>query len=162
MVAAMTTTAPAPSAHSSTDRPRAAGRALLPPQLLGQLARFGAVGAASTLAYLALVWMLRGVVGIQAANLGALLLTAVGNTAANRRLTFAVTGGEGVWRHHAQGLAAFALALALTSGSLVALHAVVEVPPAGVEMVVLVVANVVATLLRFALLRAAFVGRARQ
>ena len=51
------------------------------------------IGVLSTLAYLALFLLLRGVVGAQAANLVALLLTAVANTAANRRLTFGIRGG---------------------------------------------------------------------
>ena len=46
---------------------------------------------ASTLAYLLLYLLLRTGLGAQPANLLALLLTAVGNTAANRRLTFGVT-----------------------------------------------------------------------
>ena len=59
-------------------------------------------------------------VGAQVANLVALLLTAVANTAANRRLTFGVRGRGGAARHQAQGLVVFALGLALTSGSLLA------------------------------------------
>jgi Glycosyl transferase family 2 len=54
-----------------------------PGSLLRQAVRFGAVGIVSTAAYAALFVLLRGWVGAQAANLLALLLTAVGNTAAN-------------------------------------------------------------------------------
>ena len=61
--------------------------------------------------------------GAQPANLVALLLTAVANTAANRRLTFGVSGRAGAGRHQVQGLAVFGLGLALTSGSLALLHA---------------------------------------
>ena len=50
----------------------------------------------------------------------ALLVTAVGNTAPNRRLTFGVRGAANAGRHQAQGLVVFALGLALTSGSLAA------------------------------------------
>jgi hypothetical protein len=60
--------------------------------LPGQLARFAGVGVASTLAYLALFVLLRDLLGAQAANLVALAATAVANTAANRRLTFGVSG----------------------------------------------------------------------
>jgi putative flippase GtrA len=108
---------------------------------------------ASTLAYLVLYVALRVVVGAQVANLLALLFTAVANTAANRRLTFGVSGRRGAGRHQAQGLVVFALGLALTSGSLALLHAVTAAPARLVELTVLVLANLVATLLRFLLLR---------
>ncbi|MFI2713659.1 glycosyltransferase [Micromonospora sp. NPDC018662] len=126
----------------------------VPVGLPRQLVRFAAVGVASTLAYLLLFLTARGPLGAQPANLLALLLTAVANTAANRRLTFGVTGRRHVGRHHLQGLLAFALGLALTSGSLAVLHAV-TVPPRAVELAVLVAANLAATALRFLLLRLA-------
>ncbi|GAA4003844.1 bifunctional glycosyltransferase family 2/GtrA family protein [Allokutzneria multivorans] len=123
-----------------------------PPKLANQAVRFAAVGIASTLAYLLLFSLLRGGIGAQAANLVALLVTAVGNTAANRRFTFGVRGRAGATRHHLQGLVAFALGLALTSGSLAVLHAVTA-PAQLVELGVLVLANLLATVLRFLLLR---------
>jgi putative flippase GtrA len=125
----------------------------VPAGLLRQLVRFAGVGVASTLAYLLLYVALRAVLGAQGANLLALLVTAVANTAANRRLTFGVSGRRGAGRHQAQGLVVFALGLVLTSGSLAALHAVSAAPGRLVELTVLVVANLVATLLRFLLLR---------
>src|SRR4051794_12463882 len=51
----------------------------------GQVARFAAVGVASTLAYALLYLLTRGALGAGLANVIALALTAVGNTAANRR-----------------------------------------------------------------------------
>ncbi|MEV6815030.1 dolichyl-phosphate beta-glucosyltransferase [Micromonospora sp. NPDC051296] len=124
----------------------------VPAGLPRQLVRFAAVGVASTCAYLLLFTLTRGALGAQPANLLALLLTAVGNTAANRRLTFGITGRRHAGRHHLQGLLAFALGLALTSGSLAALHAVTD-PGRAVELAVLVAANLAATVLRFVLLR---------
>src|SRR4051794_18619807 len=62
----------------------------VPPGMVAQLLRFAVIGALSTLAYLLIFVLLSGPVGAQAANLGALLVTAVGNTAANRRLTFGI------------------------------------------------------------------------
>ncbi|MEU7774465.1 glycosyltransferase [Micromonospora taraxaci] len=125
----------------------------VPVGLPRQLVRFAAVGVASTLAYLVLFVATRGALGAQPANLLALLVTAVANTAANRRLTFGITGRRHVGRHHVQGLLAFALGLALTSGSLAVLHAVHAVPARPVELAVLVAANLAATVLRFVLLR---------
>jgi len=124
----------------------------VPAGMLGQLVRFGAVGIASTIAFFALYLLLRPI-GAQPANLVALLVTAVANTAANRRLTFGITGRQGALRHHLGGLAAFGVALALTSGSLWLLGA--WWPDAGkpAEVAVLVVGNAAATLLRFVALR---------
>jgi len=120
--------------------------------LVRQVLRFATIGAASTLAYLLLYSGLRSVLGAQAANAIALLLTAIANTAANRRFTFAVRGAGHV-RHQAQGLAVFGAALALTSASLALLQAVDPHAPRGAELAVLVAANLAATFLRFVLLR---------
>ncbi len=117
-----------------------------------QLARFVAVGAVSTAAYLVLFVLLRTPLGAQAANLVALLLTAVGNTAANRRYTFGIRGGPAA-RHHTQGLIVFGIGLALTSGCLAVLSALTDHPGRVVELAVLVGANLAATLLRFVLMR---------
>ena len=123
------------------------------PGLLRQLVRFGAVGALSTLAYLLLFWFGRGALGSQLANLVALLVTAVANTAVNRRFTFGITGQAGAGRHQAQGLAVFGLGLGLTSGALGLLQAMHPIPHPGLELAVLVLANLAATVLRFVLLR---------
>ena len=79
---------------------------------------FALVGVASTVAYAALYLLFRGPVGAQAANLLALLLTAIANTAANRRFTFGVRGSTDRLRHQAQGLAIFLVGLGVTSGAL--------------------------------------------
>jgi putative flippase GtrA len=119
----------------------------------GQVLRFAAIGIASTLAYTLLYIALRSGLAAQPANALALLVTAIGNTAANRRLTFAIRGAGSRLRHQAQGLVVFALALAVTSFALVALHAVTAAPARAVELAVLVAANLVATILRFVLFR---------
>lgn len=125
----------------------------VPPGAATQVLRFVVVGALSTLAYLALYVALRSVTSPQLANGSSLLVTAVGNTALNRRWTFGVRGRARVFRQHGQGVAVFALALALTAGSLAALRAVAAAPPRSVEVAVLVVANLAATAVRFAALR---------
>jgi putative flippase GtrA len=125
----------------------------VPHGLVGQVLRFAAIGALSTLAYLLLFLVFRGTMPAQPANLLALLITAVANTAANRRITFGIRGTPGAARAQFQGLIVFGLGLALTSGSLVVLHSVVAHPHPGVELLVLVLANAAATLLRFVLFR---------
>ncbi|GAA2619703.1 bifunctional glycosyltransferase family 2/GtrA family protein [Paractinoplanes durhamensis] len=133
----------------------------VPAGLTGQLIRFAAIGAASTLAYLLLYALLRTGVGPQWANLIALLITAIANTAANRRVTFGVRGNDGAWRHQAQGLLVFAVGLGLTSGSLALLDALSTNPAKSVELVVLILANLLATAVRFLMLRI-WVFRARR
>ncbi|MFC3743323.1 bifunctional glycosyltransferase family 2/GtrA family protein [Paractinoplanes deccanensis] len=132
----------------------------VPTGLTGQLIRFAAVGVASTLAYLLLYAVLRTMAGPQWANFIALLVTAIANTAVNRRLTFGVRGNEGAWRHQAQGLIVFGIGLLLTSGSLALLDAVAQSPSKPVELFVLVMANLLATAVRFLMLRI-WVFRAR-
>jgi putative flippase GtrA len=118
---------------------------------LRQVVRFATVGVLSTLAYLVLFLALRPL-GAQGANLVALLVTALANTAANRRFTFGVRGRAGVVRHQFEGLVVFGIGLTLTSGSLAVLHLLGE-PDGTVELLVLVAANLLATVIRFLLLR---------
>jgi putative flippase GtrA len=130
-----------------------------------QVVMFAVVGVLSTLAYALLYLLFRGPVGgglsAQAANLLALLLTAVGNTAANRRFTFGVRGRAGRLRHQLQGLLIFAVGLGLTSGSLWLLHTA-GTPGHAVEVAVLTAANLAVTVGRFVALRTwVFVRRRR-
>ena len=122
-------------------------------RLTGQLARFILVGVASTAAYVLLYLLLRGVLPAQAANAISLLLTAVANTAVNRRVTFGIRGRQHAARHQLRGLIAFGIGLALTSAALAALHASVAQPGRAAELTVLVAANLTATLIRFILYR---------
>lgn len=119
-----------------------------------QLLRFGAIGLASTAFFGVLYLMLRGPFGAQAANALALLIATFVNTAANRRITFGVRGRPGVARHQMQGLAILGIGLILTSGSLALLHAVAPGAGHGAELLVLTIANIAATLVRFLLFRA--------
>jgi putative flippase GtrA len=118
------------------------------------LVGFCVVGGLSTLFYLLLYSGFRTFSGSQIANALALLVSAVANTAANRRLTFGVRGPGGAVRHQAQGLVVFAIGLALTSGSLAALNAATDHAAHSTELAVLVAANLAATVLRFLLFRA--------
>jgi putative flippase GtrA len=132
---------------------RGVARLMRRPGLARQIRRFAAIGAVSTAAYLGLYVALRGALGAFGANALALAVTAVANTAANRRLTFGVSKRDGMLRHQVQGAGVFALALALTSASLAVLHDVSPHPGPLVEIMVLLVANIAATALRFVLLR---------
>ncbi|RAX17714.1 glycosyltransferase [Pseudarthrobacter sp. AG30] len=119
--------------------------------LFGQLVRFAAIGAASTLAYLAIFVFCRGFMDPQLANFLALLITAVANTGANRRFTFGIQGGNPV-RHHFEGLIVFGIGLLLTSGALALVHRTTT-PDRWAEILTVVAANLAATAVRFLLFR---------
>jgi putative flippase GtrA len=117
-----------------------------------QLAVFGVIGVASTVATVTLYALLRPWWPPLLANLGALVMVTLLNTEANRRLTFAGSGGSRR-RVHAQALVVFALYYALTSGALLALQQLVVRPSRWLEVAVLLGASIVGTAARFVLLR---------
>jgi len=137
----------------AASRASAGSVSLPPPTFAAQVLRFGAVGVASTLAYAVIYLLLRSVMPAVAANATALLTTAVGNTAANRRFTFGVRTRSDLGRHHLSGLALFAAGFALSSGALALLQALVVEPSRTAEIAVLTVANLVVTAARFVALR---------
>ncbi|MDQ4489886.1 bifunctional glycosyltransferase family 2/GtrA family protein [Sinomonas sp. ASV486] len=120
--------------------------------LFGQLARFAVIGLVSTLAYAALYVLGREFMDAQASNFVALLITAVANTAANRRFTFGVLGSARLGRHHFEGLIVFAIGWALTAGALMWVHSLTH-PATWIELGVLIVANLAATAVKFLLFR---------
>ncbi len=121
--------------------------------LQSRFARFALVGVASTLAYAALYLLLRSALAPVWANGIALAVTAVANTQANRLVTFDLRGADGLLAQHAAGLAAFALALALTDGALAALTALDRGASRALETSVLVVASAAGTVGRYLALR---------
>ena len=125
-----------------------------------QIARFTVIGVASTVAYVVLFLLLRSIMSAQAANAASLLVTAVANTAANRRLTFGISGRSNAARHQVKGLIAFGICLALTSGALAALGS--AHPARLAEVSVLIAANLVATVIRFLLYRHWVFGRPKR
>ena len=125
-----------------------------------QIARFTVIGVASTIAYVVLFLLLRTIMSAQVANVISLLVTAVANTAANRRLTFGISGRSNAARHQVKGLIAFGIGLALTSGALAALAP--AHPGRLAEVSVLIAANLVATVIRFLLYRHWVFGRPKR
>ena len=77
----------------------------------------------------------------------------MGNTHANRRLTFGIRGRRELVRQHAAGALVYVLTLGLTSGALAVLHGSIRDPSRAVELAVLVAASVCATVTRYMALR---------
>ncbi|HEX5146186.1 MAG TPA: glycosyltransferase [Conexibacter sp.] len=122
--------------------------------------RFLTIGVASTLAYALLYLALRPSLGGAAANAGALALTAVANTLANRRWTFGIRARRGLARDALLGGFVYLLTLALTSAAVALLHALAPHPARGAELAVLVLASVAATVTRWVALRGWVFARA--
>lgn len=118
----------------------------------GQVFRFALVGAACTVLYLGLFIAFRIVLGAQAANLVALLLSALTSTALNKRFTFGLVG-RAVASEHVKGLIAFGVGAGLTAGSLVLLDSHAHHPGVLLEVVVLLTASAVATVIRYVMFR---------
>jgi putative flippase GtrA len=126
------------------------------------IARFAAVGIASTIAYALIFLALRGALGAGSANALALAITAVANTAANRRLTFGVRGRAGLLRQHALGAVVYVITLGLTDGALRVVHGVAPHASRTVEVAVLVAAGFAATVTRYVALRTWVFAAARR
>ena len=135
-----------PLAHSEPGD--AARRTSLPTQVF----RFLGVGIASTIAYALLFLLLRAHTDAPVANVVALVLTTILNTAANRVWTFGVRGRVRAVTHQAQGF------LVLVAGLVVTTLALTLSYDAGLrgtaaELAVLTAANLLVTAGRFAAFR---------
>ncbi len=117
-----------------------------------QVVRFASIGVVSTAVFAVLFVLLDGPLGAVGANVVALLVCAFANTAANRRVTFALRGRAGRARHYAAGTALGLLPLVLTLSALAVLSAIgaTSLP---VLLATLTAANALATVARFVLLR---------
>jgi len=119
---------------------------------LEQLVRFVSIGAVSTLLFAVLFLLLHGSVGAVAADVIALAVCTVVNTAANRRLTFNLHGRTRRVRHQLRGLMAALLPLGLNLLALAG-AAALGVSDAVPLVLILTVANAGASLVKFVLLQ---------
>jgi putative flippase GtrA len=117
-----------------------------------QLVRFASIGVVSTVVFAVLFALLAGPLGFVAADVVALGICSIANTAANRRLTFSLHGRTGRARHYRAALVLALLPLALTLLTLLVL-AVVGVTSLPATLLCLTAASAVAALARFVLLR---------
>ncbi len=122
------------------------------PALSAQLVRFASIGLVSTVVFAVLFSLLVGPIGAVAALIVAFGLCSLVNTAANRRLTFSLSGRSDRRRHVLAGAAAAALPLALDLAALGVLAAA-GVTTLGPQLIVLTAVNGVAAVGRFLLLR---------
>ena len=122
------------------------------PTLSSQLVRFASIGIVSTFVFAALFALLFEPLGPYLADVVALSVCALANTAANRRLTFALRGRARRVRHYTAGLTLAGLPLVLTLATLVGLEAA-GITALGPTIVALTFANAMATAARFVLMR---------
>jgi putative flippase GtrA len=111
--------------------------------------RFVLIGVASTLAYAALFSLLTGATGAAAANALALAVTAIANTAANRRFTFGLRGTRGALRQFLAGSLVYVVTLGLTWGALDLLRGIDPTASRGLQLAVLVTSSLAATVTRY-------------
>jgi putative flippase GtrA len=150
---------PAPAVVLPPARRRHSGILRYP--VVRQLIRFTGVGIVCTITSLALYAFLRPWIGAQPANAAALVLTSLLNTALNRRLTFKITERKRMKRDHLNGVIVILVALLLTGGSLGVLHWLKPDATVADELWTTTLSGLVATAVRFTLLRHWIFRRAR-
>lgn len=137
--------------HDIADR---MGRRMPDDDLTTQVVRFAGVGVAATALHLGLFAVLHSLgIVTQLANAIGLVAGTVFNTAANRRWTFGVSGPDNRWRHQLQGFLLMGLTWAFTAGALGLLETLPQEPPTWLATAVVALANILATLVRFALMK---------
>lgn len=135
----------------------ASATVLSPPRLVGVRAlgglpvvRFLCVGVGSTALHLGLFAALSPALpSSQAANVVALGLATVANTAVNRRWTFGVVDSRRVLLQHLQAFVLFSLTWAMSAGALWLLDTQATHPPVLVQTVVVGAAMAVSTVFRY-------------
>ena len=118
-----------------------------------QLVRFAAIGVVCTALYALLYNVWRDGIGPWWANVAALLVTMLLNTAWNRRWTFRRRGRLHLVRNYLEASVAFLVGLAVSMTALAALRAVFADPGRALDTLVLLVSGALATVVRFVLFR---------
>jgi glycosyltransferase involved in cell wall biosynthesis len=118
-----------------------------------QLLRFAGVGVISTLGYLFLFVAWRPMLGALGANAVAMAIATLFNTAVHRELSHSRDGQLRRGRMILVALSLYAISLALTSGALL-VAGLVASGSLVVELIAITVANAVAAIFRFSVLRA--------
>ena len=153
------------AAHGKGDLAPQGARALVPtqrphPSPAGQFVHFAGVGIVSTVSYAFLFALFYGTLGGLGADVIALGLCALGNLIANRRYTFGDSGPAGRRHYYLSGLALALLPLVSTLGALVGTSAagIASLPAL---IVILTAVNLLSTVVRFYVLRAASATKGR-
>lgn len=128
-------------------------------RLKHQLSSFALIGVASTVANVVLFYLLNFTMNAQVANALALIITTIFNTAANRRFTFGVRSREGAGRAQLQGLVLWLIMWAATALALFLLLRANPHASHTAQSVVQLLGNVIATIIRFVMLRRWFAPR---
>jgi glycosyltransferase involved in cell wall biosynthesis len=115
--------------------------------------RYAGVGVVSTVAYLVIFLVLRGDLGMYAANVAALALSTVGNTIAHARFTFGPRGGLRMRQAAIAGGTSFVTAIALTSLALIA-EELLGAASSVTEALAILLGTVVAGFVELVMLRA--------
>ncbi|MBO1756786.1 GtrA family protein [Allobranchiibius sp. CTAmp26] len=122
-------------------------------KLGAQVVKFAIIGVGSTVLNLVLFALFRHAMGNQWANITALLICTVINTSLNRRFTFNAGGTGGAARVQLQSLVLLAITVAMTSGALEILRRADPHANSLVSTATVAAGNVIATIIRFVLLR---------
>jgi putative flippase GtrA len=122
------------------------------PGLAGQVVRFGSIGVVSTVLFAVLFALLAGPLDPVLGAVVAMAVCGVVNTAANRRVTFALRGRTDRVRHFTNGLLLNLLPLSVTLGTVWTLG-LLDITSRPAQILWLTLTNATATLVRFFLLR---------
>ncbi len=128
--------------------------ARLPAGMRAKLGLFAVIGTISTLSRIALCALLGRVLLVFDANLVSLCIAVVGNAWANRRFTFHRSGGRRWARQFTESAMVFGAALIISSVALAIPRLLWRGSGVLLEITVMLVSGLLATIVRFALLRA--------
>jgi putative flippase GtrA len=117
------------------------------------LLTYAVVGIVSNVVYVVLFGLMKSALAPLAANLVALVVTTIANTAAHRRYTFGIRGPSRLLVAHFGGLAGMTLSLGISTIALTALDALDSQPSTLLATTTVWVATALAAWMRFGPLR---------